>query len=204
MDELRTAPGQLLGVAQDRSVASNREAQASTIAWTDLLDLVAGEGPLGVAEAEPEVEALAILGDVAPPEGVEIDDRLERRAARPTDDARQFGPGEGPRDDQREVASHGRERRQRVMAGDQIRPSHQDAERQLGRRARTSEVQRVEPGPIDLADPAQRGPRRAGARPSAGREPGGSARPRLPGRPRGGTGRGPPRRSPSARGSRGR
>ena len=63
-----------------------------------LFDLLAGEGPLRVAEGQAEVDALLVVGEVAALEGVEVVDRLERRG-RPSHGtaADELGPGQRSR-----------------------------------------------------------------------------------------------------------
>ncbi len=126
-----------------------------------------------MAEPEPEVETLAILRDITAAEGVEIDDRLERRTPRASDHSRKFRPGERSRHDEREVSSHGRQWRQGVMSGHEHGGVDQDGEGQLSRRTGRPDLQLVPLRAVDLADSTeglstqdqQRGP--AGCEPRA-------------------------------------
>ena len=59
-------------------------------------------------------------GRLPPSERIEVLDRFQRRAGRADHGLGQFGPGQIACHDQREVADHGRERRQRSMPGHQL------------------------------------------------------------------------------------
>ena len=148
------------------------------------VDFLAGERPLGMAEAEAEVDAVLALGHVAAVEGVEKLDRFERRPRglrarrRPVRtraaSGRRPARGRAPRPGTGAGAGSG---------GTSTARLDQHAELQLGRGARAAQLQRVEPAAVDLAQVAQvRASERAARR--RGRA---SSRARRPGAPRGPT-----------------
>ncbi len=131
-----------------------------------LLDFLARQGSLRVAEPKAEVHALAVVLKVAATEGVEIEDRFQVRPRHLTNHPRQLRPGEISRDDERKIAHH-RGEGERMVVRDQGRLGHQNIQRQLGGGARRSQLKRVEPGGVDFAEIAEMRP----AEPQLGASP---------------------------------
>src|SRR5208337_5434509 len=97
----------------------------------DVVNLVTGQGSLGMAEGHAEVNALLVCREVAPLERIEVLDRGKGWTGGLDHGRPQVGPAQGTGNHQRQVADNRGERGQRTIEWDEPRLLHQSGELDL-------------------------------------------------------------------------